>query len=224
MICKGKTKLGKSCKNKCSKNRKYCYLHTKKRVKKGGNKASNKIKLTPDALKFKPYTIKPKKSKTPIKKKSKTPKKYIPPHLRKKNKSTSPKKSVKKSVKKYVPPGLRKSKSTGRFKPSPPKYQPQCVDYQSVCKSSKYGNVYENRCHPKKSIQYNLGLRDQADKCVKLRIKNRDCRINSGLKATPKHDYAIKKTKKNADECDFIAYQQKNPRRFGNNKVIYRVN
>lgn len=43
-ICKGKTKQGKSCKNKC--NRKYCHLHSKKRnTKKYGGTTPRSIKI-----------------------------------------------------------------------------------------------------------------------------------------------------------------------------------
>jgi hypothetical protein len=173
--CKGKTKSGKICKRKSIN--KYCCFH-------GGQK------LNPEASAFIPISIKS------------PPKKYIPPHLRKK-KSSSPKK--KSPPKKYIPPHLKNKKSSsqknkkrfvGVFKKSP-----ECVTYQYACKNSKYGNVYENKCRKNDDIDYMIGLRNQADKCAKLRRQNRNCRRKRNQRTTPKHDYAIDKIQKNADNC-----------------------
>lgn len=87
-----------------------------------------------------------------------------------------------------------------------------CVNYQPVCKHSRnFGNVYENQCSYKSSISYNRGFKKQAEKCVKLRKENRQCRLKTGLKATPKHDYAIKKIQWNVDDCGNIIYNQTRP-------------
>ena len=100
----------------------------------------------------------------------------------------------------------------GRFSRYPPKKI--CVNYQNVCKKSpihSFGNVYENKCSYRNSLLYNQGLKKQAEKCVKLRKENRKCRMQSGLKATPKHDYAIKRIQWNADDCGNIIYNQTRP-------------
>ena len=154
------------------------------------------------------------------------PKKYIPPHLRKKQKSKTPKKTLKsKTPKKYIPPGLRNKKSPPkpkRFSRYSPK-KLECIDYQYECKKTKYGNVYENRCHPRNYITYNSGLKNQAYKCADLRKKNKQCRINSGMPATPHHDYAIFRTEQNARECEDIINYQRKPQNTTNKKPLYKI-
>ena len=204
--CKGKTLKGGSCKKKVSNKRcKYCYSHqggvTKLNAKatafvpgkKPSVKRSSVTRSRRSSVKgpVKVFRSSVKLPKPPVKKR-----KYIPPHLR--NKKSLPKKSPKKSPKKkFVPPHLRPGAKLSRFaKYSPPKGL--CVNYQHACKNTKYGNVYNNKCHPRNYIDFNVGLKNQAEKCANLRKQNRKCRIASGLDATPRHNHAISQTENNS--------------------------
>ena len=198
--CKGKTKTGKKCKNKC-KSGVRCYRH------KGGDSATP-FKSTNRTLSFKRRSP-PKKAVKP---------KYIPPHLRNKGKGKKKEPSL---FKRPSPPKSKKPTSPkfrkGRFtRPTPEK---KCVDYQKECKKSKYGNVYDERCHPKNQVRYNVGLKNQAHLCANLRVKNRRCRIEKGLKATPHHDHAIRRTRNNAEECSDIIELQTRPQKRTNFRV-----
>ena len=229
-LCKGKTLKGGSCKKKCKKGCKYCYCHkggvlnpkatafvpgkmiskVKKKKKTPSVKMSYKRPSISASMRRK-MSVK-KKSVGPIKvfktPKPKTPKskKYVPPHLRKKKspKKKSPKKSPKKSIRPVQ----------GRFaRRSPPKRGQACVNYQHTCKYSKFGDVYQNKCHPRNYIDYNVGLKNQGEKCFKMRKDNRKCRIASGLDATPKHNHAIKVIEDNVYYCGIIIDDQVYPRK-----------
>ena len=201
MYCKGITLKGGKCKKKCAKGCKYCYCH------KGGNKyvpphlRKNILKKSsikkPSLSASVRRTRKPKKTSPVLAFKRPSPKKVSA------KKKSPPKKG-------YVPPHLRKNAKKGRFiKMSPPKNV--CVNYQHACKNTKYGNVYEKKCHPRNYIDNNVGLKNQAEKCVDLRKENRKCRINSGQMATPKHDHAIKVIEDNAYYCGLIIDDQVYP-------------
>lgn len=84
-----------------------------------------------------------------------------------------------------------------------------CPDYQEVCKKSKYGDVYKAKCSLENRREDNVGLRNQAAKCVKLRIYHAKCRAEKGLSTTPKHEYAIRKIYKNLETCKKITDMQK---------------
>lgn len=84
-----------------------------------------------------------------------------------------------------------------------------CPDYQEVCKKSKYGDVYKAQCSLQDRREDNVGLRNQAAKCVTLRIHHARCRAKKGLSTTPKHEYAIRKIYKNLETCKKITDMQK---------------
>lgn len=162
MICKGKTKKGLKCKNKCK--RKYCHLHCKKS---GGG--TSKFKLNPKASEWVPSK---------------------PPKISK----TKPK--ISKTKPKLT---LKPDKKGVKF----------CPDYQEVCKKSKYGDLYRYGCRLEERYIDNLGRREKAKKCLKLRIEHANCRIKKGFKSTPRHEHAIKKIYKNIGTCKNIMNKQK---------------
>ena len=183
------------------------------------------------------------KKKSPAKKKSPPKRKFVDiPDIMKIKKKSPAKKKSKSPAKKSKSPVKRKFQ-VNRGKPRRARTQPlpskrgrfarhspkrlECVNYQKECKGTKFGNVYNNRCNIRNSINYNLGLRNQASKCAKLRRANRKCRIANGQPATPKHDFAIYRVEENAKECDDIAFMQQRPntQRFRRNspKFFFRA-
>ena len=102
----------------------------------------------------------------------------------------------------------------------PNKPKKLCPDYQHVCKYTKYGDVYRNKCSLQKPREENKGLALQAKKCLVLRIQHAKCRAEKGLATTPKHEYAIRKIFENLKDCKNITDMQKMAKQYQKLKGI----